>query len=59
LHWSSDGWATVNDTDALAPTPGLFYVDLGPLARPGAWVFTFYWIDLQQWQQVDYRVGVS
>jgi glucoamylase len=59
LHCSSDGWATTRDIDATSLAAGLFHVDLQPLTQPGAWVFTFFWLDLQQWQQVDYRVAVA
>jgi glucoamylase len=58
LHWSSDGWAHTTDSDASSPAPGLFYFDLAPLTRQGAFVFTFFWTELQQWQQIDYQVNV-
>jgi hypothetical protein len=59
FHGSADGWRTIQDIDATTLAPGLFHVDLAPTAQSGAWVFTFFWLDLQQWQQIDYRVGVT
>jgi glucoamylase len=58
LHWSNDGWANTSDTPARSPAPGIFYADLPALGRQGALVFTFFWTELQQWQDVDYKVNV-
>jgi glucoamylase len=59
LHWSNDGWSHPTDSPAASPAQGLFFVDLPPLMRQGAFVFTFFWTESQQWQQVDYQVAVK
>ncbi len=59
LHWSDDGWTHSAGTTATSPAPGLFFVDLPPLMRQGALLFTFFWTELQQWQQISYRVNVK
>lgn len=58
LHWSADSWLHATDEDAIAAAPGLFYVDLGPLLRQGTFQFTFFWLELQKWQNIDYQVSV-
>jgi len=58
LPWSNDAWSHAADTASLSTVPGLFYVELSPLMRPGAFQFTFFRPELQQWQNLDYRVNV-
>lgn len=56
LHWSSDGWQTVNDTASTDTAPGSFVdiaVPLGPLAPVS---FTFYWTAEARWEERDYSV---
>jgi glucoamylase len=57
LHWSRDGWATVEDT-ASAPTElGVDYVDL--TADGASLVFTFLWTGPGRWEGRDYAVAVT
>ncbi|HVT89407.1 MAG TPA: glycoside hydrolase family 15 protein [Tepidisphaeraceae bacterium] len=58
LHWSADGWIHTNDTRATSPITGLFFADVPPLRRSGSLIFTFFWTELQQWQQLNYAVNV-
>lgn len=58
LHWSADGWATVQDTDSIQNSLKISYVDLTELATPaGTEVrFTFFWKDENRWEGKDYLV---
>ncbi len=61
LHWSLDGWKTVNDSDSEASGLGVYWVDL-PTAdlAPGAEVvFTFYWPEAGHWEGRDFTVAVQ
>jgi glucoamylase len=59
LRISDDGWMHAVDVDAASPAPGLFYVDVAPRMRPTMLLFTFFWTELQQWQNIDYAVNVT
>jgi glucoamylase len=57
LHWSDDGWATSHDTDSHPTALAVEYVDLAPLATPGAeYRFTFFWSARPAWEGKDYSV---
>jgi glucoamylase len=58
LRFSDDGWMHAADMDASSPADGLYYVDLPPRMRPAKLRFTFFWTELQQWQNIDYEVNV-
>lgn len=61
VHWSSDGWRTVQDTPTRDTGLGVHLVDL-PTDRlaPGAAVdFTFFWPGPDRWEGVDFQVRVS
>ena len=60
LHWSSDGWKTVSDTESTATTLGAHFADL-PAAEDGAgpYRFTFYWIARDAWEGRDFAVAVG
>ena len=61
LHWSSDGWATVNDDAANEATAvGIYYFDIptdqntrGPLE------FTFFWPDANRWEGANFQVRLA
>lgn len=61
VHWSVDGWRTVQDTATRDTTLGVHVVDLPTTRLPaGAGVdFTFYWPDANRWEEVDFRVSVE
>ena len=61
LHWSADGWQTVQDTEATASGLGLWYVDLpaAMLGHAGAVDFTFYWTEAGHWEGEDFRIEVG
>ena len=60
VHWSLDGWKSTQDTDTRDPL-GMFVADLPTeqLATGQQVVFTFYWLDAQRWEGVDYMVGIE
>ncbi len=59
LHWSIDDWAHTNDSVALSPGPGIYYVDVPALSRQGRISFTFFWTQMSGWQRIDYVVEVA
>jgi glucoamylase len=59
LHWSPDGWATVQDTNATATAVSIFYADITAGEHPsGPLKFTFYWPDAARWEGRDYEVNL-
>lgn len=60
LHWSDDGWAHAEDSEATPTTLGIHYVDLPTRGRRGrAILFTFYWPARDAWEGKDYSVRVD
>lgn len=61
LRWSSDNWATVNNTDATGTAVGIYYADIPTTAgTAGPLVFTFYWTASGQWQGGNnYQVNLT
>ena len=57
LHWSDDDWRTVHDEPARPTSLGLYYVDLPPLGKKGAYSFTFRWPLADRWEGRDFRVA--
>jgi hypothetical protein len=60
VHWSVDGWRTVNDTETVDTGLGLHAADLPTrcLTVGTNIVFTFYWPQQQRWECVDFTVEV-
>jgi glucoamylase len=60
LHWSIDGWQTVQDTESKDTGLGINFVDL-PVrsAEPGPIRFTFFWQLGEHWEEKDYEVGIN
>lgn len=58
IHWSSDGWQTVQDSAAQASGLGTWYIDLptAQLAAGSTVSFTFYWHAAQHWEGRDFQV---
>jgi glucoamylase len=61
IHWSIDGWRTVNDTAATDTSLGVWYADLptGSLGEGASIVFTMHWTDPDHWQGEDFTVVVK
>jgi glucoamylase len=60
LHWSNDGWNTVQDSLATQTAVGISYADIPTdAATLGPLVFTFYWISAGSWEGTTYQVNLS
>lgn len=59
LHWSSDEWKTVKDTDSTSTSLGLEFVDIQISSDQNDPIrFTFLWRVTNQWEGRDYEVAV-
>jgi glucoamylase len=61
VHWSADGWRTCHDTASRDPGLGEHIVDLPTEGLPAGTtiVFTFYWTDVNRWEQMDFQVIIA
>jgi glucoamylase len=62
LHWSSDNWQSLNDTESSANALEIDYVDLPVTAASSKDVcirFTFFWRNSNRWEGRDYEVTVQ
>jgi glucoamylase len=62
LHWSSDSWQSLNDTESSANALEIDYVDLPVTAASSKDVcirFTFFWRNSNRWEGRDYEVTVQ
>jgi glucoamylase len=60
LHWSSDGWRTVQETPSTATVVGVEFADIQVSAtQTELVVFTFFWPMDGNWQGVNYQVEVT
>ncbi|VXC78633.1 Glucan 1,4-a-glucosidase [Burkholderia sp. 8Y] len=61
LRWSTDDWATWQDTEAASTKIGIYYVDpavQGVLAGSSI-AFTFFWTSSQTWEGRNYSVATT
>lgn len=60
LHWSDDGWQTVQDTSSTPTSVGIEYVDI-PVkdSQTAPLRFTFYWPQDTAWQDMNYQVDIT
>jgi len=60
VHWSSDAWRTVHDTETIDSGIGMYIADLptAQLLDGSNIVFTFYWSRVSRWENVDFTVVV-
>lgn len=61
VHWSVDGWTTVQDSDTTDSKWNLHHLDLPTekLTTGREVVFTFFWKDSQSWEGRDFRLVVE
>jgi glucoamylase len=61
VHWSFDGWQTVQDSDSTESGWNLHHLDLPTetLAVGQQIVFTFFWKNGARWQEQNYHVTVA
>ncbi len=57
VHWSTDGWKTVHDTETRDTGLGVHQVDLEPASGETV-VFTFRWTEGDRWEGEDFEVQV-
>jgi glucoamylase len=60
VHWTFDGWQTVQDTNSRDPL-GVYVTDLPTeQLKPGREItFTLYWSQEQRWEGTNYSVGIE
>ncbi len=60
VHWSVDGWTTVQDSDTTDSKWSLHHLDLPTdrLTTGREVVFTFFWKDAQRWEGRDFKLTV-
>jgi glucoamylase len=60
VHWSVDGWRTVQDTPTEDSRLGVYFADLDTagLKSGDAIVFTLYWPAEGRWEGIDYDLAV-
>ncbi len=61
VHWSADEWRTEHDTFSHDPGLNEHVVDLPTERLPiGTTIaFTFYWTDVNRWEQVNFQVVIT
>ena len=61
VHWSMDGWSTVQDSETRDTALGMHVVDLPTenLVTGHKVLFTFYWLQQQRWEGVNFEVVVE
>lgn len=60
VHWSSDHWKTIHDTETKTNKLGIYYVNLPTqeLNENQQIDFTFFWKETQRWEGKDLQVSV-
>ncbi|MGC8596092.1 MAG: glucan 1,4-alpha-glucosidase [Candidatus Kryptoniota bacterium] len=61
VHWSSDSWGSVNDTNTRETGTGVYVADLptGGLPAGTTLLFTFYWPEAKKWEGLDFEVQIT
>jgi glucoamylase len=61
IHWGTDGWQAVHDTETRDTGLGIYLADLPTQALPVGSVinFTFYWPEAGRWESVDFAVRIE
>jgi glucoamylase len=60
LHWSKDGWKTIEDTTSNFTAIGIEFVDiLISESQESPIKFTFLWTKTSQWEGRDYEVSIE
>jgi glucoamylase len=61
IHWSADGWSTVQDTTTHAVGLGIHIADLttAGLTAEAQIRFTFYWPEAARWEGADFTVRIE
>jgi glucoamylase len=61
VHWSTDDWNSVHDTETRNTGMGIHILNLPTASMPvgGKVVFTLYWPNEKRWEGTDYSVTVE
>jgi glucoamylase len=61
VHWTFDGWQTVQDTNARDTGFGMYAADLpsDKLAAGREIIFTFFWTEAERWEGTNFPVIVE
>ncbi len=61
LRWSVDNWQSMQEVETTKTKLHVHFVDLRTelLARQTMVAFTFFWLEPQQWEPVNYEVIIS
>ena len=61
VHWSDSNWQTTHDTNTRGTGVGVHVADLPTAALEAGrtLLFTFYWLDSQQWEGTDFSVTIA
>ncbi|MCL4436546.1 MAG: glycoside hydrolase family 15 protein [Thaumarchaeota archaeon] len=60
LHWSSDGWKSIQDTKSSSTSLGVEFVDIPTTQdQQGSIKFTFLWTKSNTWEGRDYEVTIE
>jgi glucoamylase len=61
VHWSLDNWRSTTDTLTTDTGVGMHTADIPASSLPpnNEIVFTFFWLDAQRWEGIDYVVTVE
>ncbi len=61
VHWSSDGWRNVHDTQTVDTQLGLHVadIDVSEVNEEGNILFTFYWRESNNWEGTDFSVSIE
>jgi glucoamylase len=61
IHWSADGWSTVQDTTTYAVGLGIHIADLttAGLTAEAQIRFTIYWPEADRWEGADFTVRIE
>jgi glucoamylase len=60
LHWSRDGWRSIEDTQSSPTSLGVEFVDIEPKSDQSEPIrFTFFWSESGEWEGRDYQVTPS
>jgi glucoamylase len=59
VHWSTDNWVTMQDSDSVETGFGLYYTDIPSKLLKGEKLdFTFYWPESGNWENKNYTITI-
>jgi len=61
VHWSADGWQTVDDTPSRNSGFGVYFADLDTAKLPAGStiIFTIRWTTDGRWEGIDYQLAIN